>query len=118
MRSKEAAPEEPTQLQIERYFRGEMSPIRSFYDWVEAWAVHGAVVADKTPHKVADQFAYFLLLAAAHRDIPGLGWLDYDTAFRKYASGKPFIVWGEVMPTLWMTTVLARTVLEREESPF
>ena len=41
---------------------------------------------------VSDLLAYFLLLAVADREIPGLGWLDYDVAFRQQAAGKPSLV--------------------------
>ncbi len=100
--------DEPTQVQMAKLFRGELLPIRNFSDWTEAWAVHSAVVAAKLPSKVQDHFAYFLLLSSANREVPGTGWLDYDIAFRKLAAEKPSTIWGEVMPTLWMTTVLAK----------
>ena len=38
----------------------------------------------------------------------GVGWLEYDTAFRKQTVENTTMNWGEVLPTLWMTTVLSR----------
>ena len=102
---------EPAPIQLGRLVRFELQPIRNFQDWSEAWAVHGAVIANKCPEKAADQFSYFLLLASAQRDIPGIGWLDYDVAFRKHAADKDSVCWGEVMPTLWMTTILSKGAL-------
>ena len=99
---------EPSQFQLNKIFKSELQPIRNFNDWAEAWAVHGAVIAKECPGKAADQFSYFLLLSSAHRDVAGLGWLEYDVAFRKHAAEKGAIIWGEVMPTLWMTTVVAK----------
>ncbi len=52
--------------------------------------------------------AIFLLLSSAFRDIPGGGWLDYDVSFRKHVAENPSTKWGEIMPTLWMTTMMAK----------
>ena len=71
---------EPAPIQLGRLVRSELQPIRNFQVWSEAWAVHGAVIANKCPENAADQFSYFLLLASAQRDITGMGWLDYDVA--------------------------------------
>ena len=91
--------------------RSELQPIRNFQVWSESWAVHGAVIANKCPEKAVDQFSYFLLLASAQRDIPEMGWLGFDVAFRKQAADKDSVRWGEVMPTLWMTTILSKGAL-------
>ena len=107
---------EPSQFQLNKIFKTELQPIRNFSDWAEAWAVHGAVIAKECPAKAADQFSYFLLLSSAHRDVSGLGWLDSDVAFRKHAAEKGSIVWGEVMPTLWMTTVVSKGSQPTRES--
>ena len=56
---------EPAPIQLGRLVRSELQPIRNFQVSSEAWAVHGAVIANKCPEKAADQFSYFLLLASA-----------------------------------------------------
>ena len=103
---------EPSAVHLAKLAKSELQPIRTFQDWSEAWAVHGAIIAQKCPEKAADHFSYFLLLASAHRDIPGVGWLVYDVAFRKHAAEKDSVIWGEVMPTLWMTTRNCRSAYE------
>ena len=85
---------EPAPIQLGRLVRSELQPIRNFQDWLEAWAVHGAVIANNCPEKAADQFSYFLLLASAKRDIPRMGWLDYDVDYRKHAADKDSVRWG------------------------
>ena len=99
---------EPNQLQLTKLFRTEFRKIQNFVDWVEAWAVYAGIIAKESPEKVASLISYFLLLSSAQRDVPGSGWLDYDVAFRKYVVDNPSSNWGEVIPTLWMTTVLTR----------
>eukprot|EP00795_Rhopilema_esculentum_P009998 gene9998-18625_t len=94
---------EPSPVHLAKLAKSELQPICTFQDWSEAWAVHGAIIAQKCPDKVANHYSYFLLLTSAHRDIPGMGWLVYDVAFRKHAAEKDFDIWRVVMPTLWMT---------------
>ena len=98
---------EPPQSFFSRGLK-DLLPIRTFQDWSEAWAVFGGVYSVFLPDRAADMFSYFLLISSAHRDVPGNGWLEYDVAFRKHVAEKVSIPWGEVMPTLWMTTVVAR----------
>eukprot|EP00795_Rhopilema_esculentum_P001775 gene1775-16261_t len=97
---------EPPQSFFSRGLK-DLLPIRTFQDWSEAWAVFGGVYSKFLPDRAADMFSYFLLISSAHRDVPGIGWLEYDVAFRKHVAEKISIPWGEVMPTLWMTTVVA-----------
>ena len=99
---------EPNQLQFSKIFRTDVKKIQSFVEWAEAWAVYAGVIAKDSPQKVASLISYFLLLSTAQRDVPGSGWLDYDVAFRKHVVDNPSSNWGEVIPTLWMTTVLTR----------
>ena len=99
---------EPNQLQLTKLFRTEFKKIQNFVDWAEAWAVYSGIIAKEAPEKVASLISYFLLLSSAQRDVPGSGWLDYDVAFRKHVVDNPSSNWGEVIPTLWMTTVLTR----------
>ena len=77
-------------------------------DWAEAWAVYTAIITKESPEKVASFIRYFLLLSTAQWDVPGSSWLDYDVAFRKHVVDNPSSNWREVIPTLWMTTVLIR----------
>ena len=100
--------EEPSQAQLSKLMKSDLASISSFVDWAEAWAVYAGIVAKERPGQLQNLIAYFLLLATAHRDVQGLGWLEYDTAFRKQAVENTAMNWGEVLPTLWMTTVLSR----------
>ena len=100
--------EEPNQLQLTRLLRSELQSISTFVDWSEAWAVYVAVLTKKAPEKISSLLSYYLLLSTAQRDIPGSGWLAYDSAFRKQVVDNPSDNWGEVVPTLWMTTVFTQ----------
>eukprot|EP00794_Sanderia_malayensis_P014531 gene14531-biopygen11635 len=99
---------EPTSTQLAKLLRTELGPVRDFLDWAEAWAVYMGIAVNKAPEKIAGLISYFLLLASAFRDIAGGGWLEYDISFRKHVAENPSTNWGEILPTLWMTTVMAK----------
>ena len=99
---------EPTSTQLTRLLRTDLHPIESFVDWAEAWAVYAALVAKVAPEKLAPLISYFLVVAKAHRDIPGKGWMEYDKAFRKQAADNLSLSWSVMDPTLYLSTVLTR----------
>ena len=97
--------------------RSELSPVCGFVDWAEAWAVYIGVLSSYNPSKVKDLIGYFLLLDTASREVPGLGWLDYDKAFQKLAEDDPSGSWGEASPMLWVTTVITKGSLQGPRDP-
>ena len=99
---------EPSTFQITKMLRSDLAQVRSFVDWAEAWAVYTGVLSSHDPSKVKNLIGYFLLLSTASREVPGLGWLEYDKAFRKLAEDDPTANWGEASPTLWVTTVITK----------
>lgn len=99
---------EPTSIQLARLLRTDLQPVESFVDWAEAWAVYAALVAKTAPEKLAPLISYFLIVAKAHRDIPGKGWMEYDRAFRKQAADNLNLSWSVMDPTLYLSTVLTR----------
>ena len=72
-------------------------------NWAEALTVYRVVLSSHAPKKVQNPIAHFLLLVTASKEVRGLGWLDYDKAFRKLAEDDHKANWGEASPTLWVT---------------
>ena len=103
---------EPSPIQLSKLIRSELSPVCGFVDWAEAWVVYTGVLASYKSSKIKDLIGYFLLLATALREVPDLGWLDYDKAFRDLAEDDPSVRWGEASPTLWVTTVITKGSLQ------
>ncbi len=95
---------EVTGAQNTRFVKQNLSPIRSFINWVEAWSMFAGVMAKKHPEKLPDLICYFLLLSKASRDIAGTGWLDYDKAFRQQAAQ------SKAEPTLWVSLMIPRGI--------
>ncbi len=60
------------------------------------------MVAQLAPDRIPSLISYYLLLASAANDVLGAGWLDYDQAFKKETD------WGQLIPTLYVTTVLTK----------
>ena len=108
---------EPAQAQLTRLLRSELSPVRSFQDWAEAWAVYAGVVHTRNPGSLGDLISYFLLLSSAAREIGGNGWQQYDAAFRKRAADDKTLKWGEALPTLWVTSVLGSSRTPQSSQP-
>ncbi len=94
--------------QLDRLLNTKLLPIRHFQDWGEAWAVYAGVVAQLAPDRVPSLISYYLLMASAAKEVRGAGWLEYDLAFRKHAAENPETDWGQLIPTLYVTTVLTK----------
>eukprot|EP00794_Sanderia_malayensis_P001375 gene1375-biopygen1124 len=105
----------PSSAQLERLLK-ILEPIRAFADWAEAWGVFASVVVKFAPHRLPALLAYFLIIAKAHRDVPGMGWLAYDLAFRKQAANDSLISWAVVDPTLYLSTVLTAGIQQAPQA--
>lgn len=55
-----------------------------------------------------DQLTYARLLIREARRHGGLGWLDYDRAFRQQAAADPYLRWNTLMPGLQASTILGQ----------
>ncbi len=99
---------EPSETAFGRLLRNDLAAICTFNDWAEAWIAYVFVVASSQPEKISQFLSYFFIIASAYREVPGLGWRDYDLAFCKSAAEKPPTNWGEASPTLWVTSVLSK----------
>ena len=96
----------PSQENLSGIIRTEMTAIRTFGNWTEAWAVYLGIFAKKAPSKVPDLIAYFLLISKAIRDNPDCGWLA--KSFREKAANDTSLVWSAADSSLWVTHMLRR----------
>ena len=74
--------------------------ITVYPQWVEAFAVYTAVIAQKYPQTIPDLMAYQVLIKEAST-LGGARWLSYDREFRERAAAKKLKHWGERDPNLW-----------------
>ena len=68
--------------------------ITVYPQWVEAFAVYMAVIAQKYPQAIPDLMAYQVLIKEAST-FGGARWLSYDREFRERAAAKKLKHWGE-----------------------
>ena len=102
-----------SQQNLSRIIRMEMTAIRTFGDWTEAWAVYLGISAKKAPSKVPDLIAYFLLISKAIRDNPDCGLLAYYEIFREKAANDTSPVWSAADLSLKVTHMLSRASTSR-----
>ena len=74
--------------------------ITVYPQWVEAFAVYTAVIAQKYPQAIPDLMAYQVLIKEAST-LEGARWLSYDQEFQERAAAKKLKHWGERDPNLW-----------------
>ena len=102
-----------SQQNLSGIIRTEMTAIRTFGDWTEAWAAYLGIFSKKVPSKVPDLIAYFLLISKVIRDNPDCGWLAYDKILREKAANDASLVWSAADPSLWVTHMLSRASTSR-----
>ena len=68
----------------------------------------GYVALRTTDAYTRDQLAYARLLIREAQRHGGLGWLDYDKAFRQQAAADPSLKWNTLMPGLQASTILSQ----------
>ena len=74
--------------------------ITVYPQWVEAFTVYTAVMAQKYPQAIPDLMAYQVLIKEAST-LGGARWLSYDREFWERAAAKKLKHWGERDPNLW-----------------
>ena len=95
-----------SQTHLARIVRTEMSSIKNFGDWCDAFAAFVGIFAKKAPRKIDDLTAYYLLISKAVKENPNSGWLRYDKLLRKTASNDSSPAWGIAEPSFWVTHLL------------
>ena len=89
----------PYDVQLSRVLRTDLKKNFDFRDWSEAWAVYTSILSGKTPDKVPNLLAYFLLLSKAEKDLRSADWLGYGKLFREKAVSDKSLVWGHAEPS-------------------
>ena len=64
----------PDDVQLSRLLHTDLKKNSDFRDWSEAWAIHSSFLSRKTPDKVPDLLAYFLLLSKAEKELHTADW--------------------------------------------
>ena len=76
------------------------APITDILCWLQCYGTMVAALATKFPGKVPQFMAYQSLIIKSHRDFAGLGWVQYDRAFRHQVAVTKDLEWSRVNSTL------------------
>ncbi|KAM9316824.1 uncharacterized protein PAF06_007914 [Gastrophryne carolinensis] len=63
--------------------------LRTFGNWLQAFAIMGSVIGEKSPGECSALFCYLDAVWEAHRVYGGTAWLKYDEQFRQRMSVRP-----------------------------
>ena len=78
--------------------------------WVQCYSSFVAVLAPSEPQAVPELMAYQNLIVRASQDYEGLGWVRYDSAFRRQAALTGNKKWSVINSTLYAMNFSARKV--------
>lgn len=84
--------------------RPRLREVSSLPTW--CYCFLGYVALRTTDQQTRDQLAYARLLIKEAQRHGGLGYLDYDKAFRQQAAGDPALRWNTLIPGLQASTML------------
>ena len=77
--------------------------------WLQCYAVYMAVLGPQEPQVIPDLMACMGLVIRVSKDHEGLGWVRYDSAFRRQAALSGNKRWSVLIPTLFLMNFTARS---------
>ena len=86
--------------------RPRLREVTSLPSWCHCFL--GYVALRTSDPITRDQLAYARLLIKEAQRHGGLGWLDYDRAFRQQAAADPTMRWNTLLPGLQASTILGQ----------
>ena len=75
--------------------------ITDIFTWMQCFALYSSVRGQHTPGLISELMAYMVSIIRVSREYSGLGWIQYDTLFRKHAALKLDYKWSVINPTLY-----------------
>ena len=77
------------------------APVTDVLTWVQCFASLASVLSRIYPNQVPELMAYMSTIVRCQKEFEGLGWMQYDTAFRRQAAISKDLYWGKINPTLY-----------------
>ena len=81
--------------------RRKKTPVTDLCGWLQGYAALVGVLSVRFPHSVPQLMAYQSLIVKAYREFDGLGWVQYDRAFRRQAAITKDLNWSRINTTLY-----------------
>ena len=76
--------------------------------WVTSFGMFASVLADKSPKKTRQLWAYQTVIVREARRCGGKGWQMYDAMFRQQAAQRTEADWSNLNSAIYATTFLAQ----------
>ena len=86
--------------------RPRLREVTTLHTWCYCFLAYISMCT--TDATTRDQLAYARLIIKEAQRHGGLGWLDYDRAFRQQAAADPAIRWNTLLPGLQASTILGQ----------
>ena len=100
--------EEFTDKTLAALFKHRKEPVTDILVWVQCYASLVAVLAQQYPTQTPQFIAYLATIVRAHRNFEGLGWVVYDTAYRRQAAARKDLNWAHIDASLYNTLFTGR----------
>lgn len=100
--------EEFTDKTLAALFKRRKEPVTNTLVWVQCYASLVAVLAQQYPTQTPQFMAYLATIVRAHRNFEGLGWVVYDTAYRRQAAARKDLNWAIIDTSLYNTLFTGR----------
>lgn len=81
--------------------RKKSPPVTNILTWVECYSALVSVLSTKYPLYVPEFMAYMCLIVKCSKRFEGLGWFNYDRAFRRQAATLRTLNWSKTDSTLF-----------------
>ena len=75
--------------------------VSDIFTWLQSYGLYVAVLAPNKPQVIPELMAYMGLILRVSQDYEGLGWVRYDSAFRRQAALTGNKKWSVVNATLF-----------------
>ena len=78
------------------------------FTWLQSYGLYVAVLAPSEPQVIPELMAYMGLILRVSQGYEGLGWVRYDSAFRRQAALTGNKKWSVVNATLFAMNFMGR----------
>ncbi|XP_078503382.1 uncharacterized protein LOC144762125 [Lissotriton helveticus] len=92
----------------------EVWPEKTIENWLHAFNIMSAVIAEKSPELNLGLFQYSQTIRKEARKWGGIGWYNYDKEFRQKMAMWPQMRWDQIEVNLWLEHMGRHTPLDRE----
>ena len=100
--------DEPAEKSLASLFKRRKEPITDILVWVQCFASYVAVLVQKYPQCTPHMMAYLATIVRCQRRFEGMGWVLYDTAYRRRAAKQKDLNWSAIDSSLFNTLFTGR----------